>query len=335
MPASRLPPDFATSAAYPLYAVDAVQDRGWVLHFEAGDYASAPFLDQRGLRPGMAGWDVGRAELNESQGTAGAAAIPVHWLFHIGHCGSTLASRLLDQVPGVLGLREPLPLLQLMHAPQPRAADWLATTVRLLGRGFADTRAVVVKPTSVVTADATRLLALSGGRACLLWIALDRWLAAMLRSDALVARALDDAALAERFRPSPLPPADGAARQLARYWLATQLHLASLSAAQPGRAIDAEFETLLAAPADATRRLARHFGLTAPDDLERRIETSGLMVRYAKDAAQPFDAATRRQELDDAYARSREAVDAGVQWAERALDPGDEHGLSARLRAQP
>src|SRR3546814_19085261 len=75
---------------------------------------------------------------------------PLHWLFHIGHCGSTLISRLLDVLPGLLGLREPLPLLELaMRSIEPDSPTGrvsrdtfehdLTLPLALLQRGFADT----------------------------------------------------------------------------------------------------------------------------------------------------------------------------------------------------
>src|SRR4026208_509760 len=52
--------------------------------------------------------------------TAPAATVrnprPLHYIFHTGHVGSTLVSRLLDETGAVLSLREPLPLRTLAEA---------------------------------------------------------------------------------------------------------------------------------------------------------------------------------------------------------------------------
>ena len=53
------------------------------------------------------------------------------------------------------------------------AAAWEAPVLASLARGFADSRAVIVKPTSVVTTIADRLLPATG-RACLLWVGSDQ-----------------------------------------------------------------------------------------------------------------------------------------------------------------
>jgi hypothetical protein len=99
---------------------------------------------------------------------------PLHCIFHTGHVGSTLVSRLLDETGQVLSLREPLPLRTLaeahdvLHAPEsllgPQPFDrWLETRLRLWGRGYAATRAVVVKATSSAARLAPVLLERSAG----------------------------------------------------------------------------------------------------------------------------------------------------------------------------
>lgn len=134
-----------------------------------------------------------------------APRAPLHWLFHIGHCGSTLVSRLLDLVPGILGLREPLPLLTLAHGrTDPAVAAWQPRVRALLARGFPDTAAVVVKPTSLVATIAHQLVP-GAGRACLLWVDLETWLTTMLRDGALLAATLATEAL--RLPPDAAPAA--------------------------------------------------------------------------------------------------------------------------------
>ena len=330
----RLPPDFSRSAAYPLFAFDTAQDRAWVLHFDAEDYRRASFLDQRALnRPDVSGWVVDQAEL--------AAALDpspplrdVHWLFHIGHCGSSLVSRLLDLVPGVLGVREPLPLLTLAHErDNPVAATWEAPVLASLARGFADSRAVIVKPTSVVTTIADRLLPATG-RACLLWVDLHTWLATMLRDPRLIDGPLSTEPLRLARQPD-LPSADTDAARLARAWLIEQLRWRTL-AADPtltGRLIDLDFADVLRDPAPAVARLAAHYDLDAPEDWAQRIKASQLLSRYAKDGNAHFDSNARRRELSAAAEKHAEGIAEGLRWAESALEGIDGGAyFAARLR---
>jgi hypothetical protein len=326
----RLPAAFSTSAAYPLFAIDPATDRGWVMEFEPDDYRRASFLDRRSLRAQMGGWEVTRAEL-ETTLQARAARPAVNWLFHIGHCGSTLASRLLDLLPGVLGVREPLPLLALAQVGA--RSPWLQPTVQLLARGFADTRAVVVKPTSVVGTIAEPLLEATAGHACLLWVDLSTWLATMLRDEALFASALATETLRVASMPSnPLPEATTAAERMSRLWLMEQLRWQRLTADPrfASRLLDLDFADMLANPVSALARLALHYRIDVPQDLMQDIDDSQLLTRYAKDDRQAFDADTRYRELAAAQVRHQADIDAGIAWAERALADGSL--CSSRLR---
>ena len=69
----------------------------------------ASFLDERAL---PAGADGGWLPLGFAGDTTGAGGCDLH----IGHCGSTLLSRLLESWPQLQGLREPLPLRTLAEA---------------------------------------------------------------------------------------------------------------------------------------------------------------------------------------------------------------------------
>jgi hypothetical protein len=327
----RLPGDFSRNAAYPLFAFDPVQGQAWVLHFEPLDYQRASFLDRRAMQHReMSGWVLSRAELDAA--IIGKGELPLHWLFHIGHCGSSLVSRLLDLIPGVLGLREPLPLLTLAHGRGDPATDsWRVPVVSLLARGFADTRAVVVKPTSLVTTLAPTLLG-DGGRACLLWVDLQTWLATMLRDEQLKGGVFDTEPL--RLQSFALDSAAGDGERLARAWLAEQLrwrHLATDPTLAP-RLLDLDFARVIANPAGATAQLAAHYGLPVPGDWAQRIAASGLLSRYAKNDAVHFDADARRRELAAAATRHADAIAEGLQWAERAIAQTGTADLLERLR---
>ena len=140
-----------------LHKVDLVRGAVLAVGWSEAGYRSASFLDDRILGPHVKGaWLSGGAVAGALAGpTAGAAGAlsarrPLHFIFHAGHVGSTLLSRLLDEVPGlpsgppsghpmgpasgqssgqasgepaspsvasaVLGLREPLPLRTLAEA---------------------------------------------------------------------------------------------------------------------------------------------------------------------------------------------------------------------------
>lgn len=332
----RLPDDFSRNAAYPLFTFDLAADRAWILHFAPEDYRQASFLDQRALgHREIPGWTVSRSELTAA--IEPGPRLPLHWLFHIGHCGSTLFSRLLDLTPGLLGLREPLPLLALAQVDAAARAAWQPAIVSLLARGFSDTLAVVVKPTSIVSTLAEELLGASTGHACLLWVDLHTWLASMLRDRGLVAsvRSTEHLRLA-RFAAEDWAKQGAAGNDgilLARAWLAEQLRWRTITGGSPaGRFIDMDFAEVLTAPAACTSRLISHYGLTVPADWPVRIAASGLLGRYAKDDALPFDPTRRRQEIAEASRRHADAIADGLRWAEQTIKRLGLEDLTTRLR---
>src|SRR6266498_979663 len=161
---TRLP---ASPDAYP----QKIDVNSWMvlfIQFDVGAYRLASFLDDRLLGPATkGGWlavdrvvDAARLVTNVR---------PVHFIFHTGHVGSTLVSRLLDETGAVLSLREPLPLRTFAEAhdllgrpdsllSQAQFDRILATLLRLWARGYDATRCVVVKATSSTGRLAGRIL---------------------------------------------------------------------------------------------------------------------------------------------------------------------------------
>src|SRR3954465_3169800 len=94
-----------TPAWFP-HLLDPINDRVLLIARTEQEFRDAAFLDERSLRA------AGRRQVVD--GSALAAALPagarrdVQYIFHIGHVGSTLISRLLGELPDVFALREPL-----------------------------------------------------------------------------------------------------------------------------------------------------------------------------------------------------------------------------------
>ena len=84
--------------------MDAASDRVLLVRMNEADYYTASFLDQRMLtqqsQPQWIAWD-------ELEATDQAGRSDANLIFHIGHVGSTLISRLLGELDGVFALREP------------------------------------------------------------------------------------------------------------------------------------------------------------------------------------------------------------------------------------
>src|SRR6476469_4851312 len=87
-----------------------------LIRMDAEAYRDASFLDDRLLSQNresrLCGLD---ALVAASEGISGPAT---GWIFHLGHVGSTLVSRLLGEMEAVLALREPRALRDLAVADE-------------------------------------------------------------------------------------------------------------------------------------------------------------------------------------------------------------------------
>ena len=96
---------FRSSADLFVQSLDVAGDRLLVARMAEADYAGASFLDQRILTQDRPCQWFGWEDLERLSGSLPATA---RHIFHIGHVGSTLISRLLGELPDVLAVREPV-----------------------------------------------------------------------------------------------------------------------------------------------------------------------------------------------------------------------------------
>ena len=146
----------ASPDAYP-HNLDIAGGRVLVVRLDERGYRNASFLDDRILAPSTQGaWLPGAAVTEASRRVRDQH--PVHFIFHTGHVGSTLLSRLLGECAPVLSLREPILLRTICEAhdaigrPESLLSETqfealVDMTLRLWSRGYAGTRAIVVKAT--------------------------------------------------------------------------------------------------------------------------------------------------------------------------------------------
>lgn len=106
--ATRVSPTPLHDPDYLPYLLDRAGRRVLMLRLSAAERAAAAFLDARGMPAQPQGTWVPLDMLVAAAETM--SRLRLDWIFHIGHCGSTLLSRLLDGWPGYAALREPTPL---------------------------------------------------------------------------------------------------------------------------------------------------------------------------------------------------------------------------------
>lgn len=332
MSADELLSGLHKSPDYFLHDLDLVNRRALVVKQDEAVYRRASFLDQRALKPDTRGaWFPLDTVYPHLEGLKPAA--PAYFIFHVSHCGSTLVSRLLAELPGCEPLREPLALLALamqrreLERPVSRldGPGWdrlFALCFTLLSRTYRPGERVLVKATSACANLLAPLgLQAPASRALLLYNDLETWLANMLRDEMVrengrfyaPAWLMDFHALTGRkdLRLAPLKDAE----QFALNWLTGMLHFERARQQAPERSLLCDFEGFLADPAGSLQSAGRFLGF----DTARAAEVAAgpLMKSYAKNTDRPFDARQRQRELEESRRQNAQELQSGLGLAEK------------------
>ncbi|HET7922116.1 MAG TPA: hypothetical protein VFM15_05120 [Gammaproteobacteria bacterium] len=321
---------------YLLQNLDFLNRRGLVIQASEAVYRRASFLDERMFTPDTRGAWFPFETLQ--QATANLGSRTAHYIFHVGHCGSTLLSRLLAELPGCFPLREPIAFLALAMAKRTLGSadamlDEVAwqnlfdTIARLQTRCYRDADTALVKSTSAAINLMQPVLARdTDTRAIYLHVGLETYLATMLRAEACreSVRGYATAWLADLRVLADLPGLSLSglddARLTALAWLANRLHARRASQAFAGRVQWLDFDALLARPAHFLHETAAFLGLEVRGSDSAALLENPILQRYAKDPSQPFTASARTEELNDARQRCAAEIRAGLAWVEQLSD---------------
>jgi hypothetical protein len=236
---------------------------------------------------------------------------PAGMIFHLSRCGSTLVSRLLGTLPGVVVVAEPAPLNTLLALHPDRVDEAaLARAVRLMVRALGrrrhgDERRLVLKCTSW---NVRRRAVLAAAFPETPWIWVQRDPALVLASVLakppgwLGLQAAPQRA-ARRFGLDPAAVPTMSRAEFAARTLGAMLE----AAADPAGRLCIDHADL---PNAVWQRVAPHFGLEAdPAAIQRMIEESRLYSKDPMPRVFPGDARERRpitQEMRDAAQRFAE-----------------------------
>ncbi|HTT96550.1 MAG TPA: hypothetical protein VMF58_00760 [Rhizomicrobium sp.] len=305
-------------ALYPM-AFDLARDAILFLRMDEAGYRASSFLDERAVTQGGEQWiphaDVARAMAEP------LASKPLHFIFHMGHVGSTLLSRLLDEAGSLLSLREPLPLRALAEAVDsglPGTDNRLETMLRLWERGFADTRAVVLKATSATERLGPTLLSMRPqARAILLNVSAECFLATILAASN---SAVDlNAHGPERMHrlgklgievPRPTTLGELAAMS----WLSERMTQGALLRDFGDRILSVDFDALLQWTERVLGLILSHFAVPQTPEQIARIARSPALTRYSKAPEHEYSPARRKALLDQARAAYAGEIGAALDW---------------------
>jgi len=316
--------------------IDFAAEKILLVGLDAAAYRSASFLDDRILSPAMRGGWVPIGAVAEALRSARAAR-PVHFIFHTGHVGSTLVSRLLEETGAVLSLREPLPLRTLADAHDAlRRSDSLlsesrfdlvlAMFMRLWGRGYDSTRCVVVKATSSTGRLAVPILERSeASRAIYMNLRAEPYLATLLAGQNsptdLRGHGPERMQRLQKRVGAPLPALHtlSIGELAAMSWLAETSTQRDALARFPERMVAVDFEEFLTAIAASMERILGHFALPRDARYLSAIGASPALTRYSKAPEYGYSPAVRAEVLRDSRRDNREEIGKGLAWIERRI----------------
>jgi hypothetical protein len=330
-----------SSALWHLHDFDASRGTARLLQLEEADYFAESFLDQRVEPLAVAECEIPLVELqaallqNESRhpgpdpGSTESMSPrnedrtgPVHgYIFHLGHCGSTLLSRALSASPNLLPVREPLTLRRL--AAEPGSIHLLPVTLAAHARVFHPGQAAVIKATSTCNALIEPVLAGDEqSRAVLMMVKLEAYLAGLLGklTPATDLRTQANLRLADwndlEDAPALDPNTMDEAHLAVLSWLTSMRHLLHSSQRCPRRTLLLDFEEFLAQPEAALIRCATFLGIE-PELPTLLGEWPTIAMGYSKKPDEPYSAFNRHKTLQRGRMTRGAEIHQGLEWARK------------------
>lgn len=327
---------FADDAGLFPHQLDIAGDRVLLVRLTQQDYRDASFLDQRLLgqerQMQWADWNVLEAE------TAGARD-DAQFIFHVGHVGSTLISRLLGELPAIFALREPQLLRSFAELgalrnkpespwPPERVESRLESLVRWLSRTFSDDQRALVKVTSFANELAGPILS-SARKAIFLYARPETYIRTILagensRQELAVLAGTRLARLHARIEATPwrlwqLAEAERAAMS----WTS---EMAALESAAGANVLWMDFDDFLAEPARGLVKLADCLGHSLPTQAADKLAESTIMQSYSKAPEHDYSADLRRQLLEQTGRERAADIAAAMKWLDKAAASFDPVG---------
>jgi hypothetical protein len=291
------------------------------VNLDEAAYASASFLDERILalnRP------QATCRLVAVRAAAATLAPRAHYIFHTGHVGSTLISRLIGAHASFFSLREPALLRELATGNSaPDAALDLKAVLALLSRTWRPGQRAVIKATSFVNELAGDMLALSDQAvAIMMYASPANYLRGILGgpNSRVESRSLAPSRLGRLVRRlgttlQAEPRSEG--EQIAMSWLCEMAALHQVAQRFPSRVLWVDFDLFLREPVKGSRAVFRALGVDcAVPELEALV-ASPIMQQYSKAPEHSYDAALRREVLALADWEHQAEIRQGMDWLQR------------------
>ena len=313
MSSAPSPDEIATDARWLAQALDPSAGVVRLVAMDREAYRQASFLDDRLIQQIVDAQLVPWPQIEVAM--ADDLRSDARWIFHIGHVGSTLVSRLLGELQNVLALREPRLLRDLAQSPPEIRGRYLPAVAKLMSRTFADDEFACMKATSFVSEIAAELVPPSQ-RALFMFASPRNYIASILAGENSVKELhalAPSRAQRLRHRVSTISAALNEAELAAIAWACEMTALETAADAMPDRRIEwADFDVMLEHMPEELGRVAAFFGFNAEPATIRSVAEGPLMKRYSKALEYDYSAQLRRDLIAEATGQHGSAIDGAM-----------------------
>jgi hypothetical protein len=293
-----------------------------LVRLDEAAYQAASFLDQRLLGQG---YEQGACPMAVIEAAAARLAIRSHYIFHTGHVGSTLVSRLVGAHRDFFSVREPALLRTIAATADPGGAPPLPAALALLSRTWNAGQCAVVKATSFVSELAGPILYADPRAAAIFMFAEPlAYLRGILagpnsRAETRQLGAARLARLARRAGGSELttlPRSEG--EWIAMSWLCEMTALRETADRFAARVLWIDFDRFLGEPRSGLEAILRALGARPEAREIESLVVGPLMHRYSKAPEHAYDVALRREVLASAELEHASEIRRGMRWLAQA-----------------
>jgi hypothetical protein len=320
MSSAPTPEEIARDARWLAQALDPAAGQVRLVAMDREAYRSASFLDDRLMQAPVDAQIVPWPLVEQAM--AGELRRDARWIFHIGHVGSTLVSRLLGELDGVLAIREPRLLRDLALSPPEVRERYVAPVPKLMSRTFATDEVACVKATSFASEIAAELVP-PGERALFMYATPRNYIASILAGEnSLQELRMLASSRAQRMNVRGIYiPAQNDADHAAAAWAAEMTALEVAAEAMTDRHIAwADFDQMLRAMENELARVVAFFGFTANAEHVRALATGPLMSRYSKALEYEYSGGLRRELIGEASEQYVREIDGALAMLRGAAE---------------
>jgi hypothetical protein len=301
--------EIAQDATWLAQALDPAAGMVRLIAMSREAYREASFLDDRMLQQPVDAHILPWPEVEAA--VAGVERSDARWIFHIGHVGSTLISRMLGEIDRVLAVREPRLLRDLALTPPEVREGYIGSAAKLMSRVFASDEIACVKATSLVSEIAVELVP-PGERALFMFATPQNYVASILAGE----NSVQELRMLGEMRTQRMAARVGTiatcndAELAAAAWACEMTSLEAAAAAMSDRHIAwAAFDRMLLDIPGELARVATFFGFSVDEPGLRAIAEGPLMKRYSKAPEYEYSPALRGDLISEALAAHGRAID--------------------------